>query len=406
MVGKRDSLRNLMADIEDGSGCSSNELEEEGIEATSFYLVSPTEAIALERLQTQSSYTLDEEEGENASDDSNSYNSDEYPVACNLQQDGQTWKCQPYRREMISGEILRANRRGDKQSSAILKLLNKSGIRVYVVDASVSSTITEIMKSIRSCIKHASKHQHKSTNGTNDHQRCLLYKDKRGRFYNLVLAEYTTAPEHNFKEYLTSFSGIQAMSVLTVLCRSFACATESEIVEQDFRPAYLGLLLGLVFVEEISFSWINTAMFVRGVPSISAYSITTHVETDWLRKILVFTLAISATTTGKTQFVLTFFGISLACAVLLANLGSRAWNFLNWKPIAGKGGIFEPIIAYIAAIIVGLTIPYMGHREVSAGGKAAMESVLRSAVIVAVVFLISDYDEFQEFLVIGSEVSH
>ena len=174
-------------------------------------------------------------------------------------------------------------------------------------------------------------------------------------------------------------------------------------MEQDFRPAYLGLLLGLVFVEEISYSWINTAMLVRGVPSISAYTITTHVETDWLRKILVFCLALSSATTGRLQYIMTFFGISLACAVLLANLGSRAWGFLGWRPFT-RGGIFEPIIAYLIAIAVGITIPYMGHREVGAGGQAAMESVLRSAVIVAFIFVLSDYDEFQKFLVIGSEV--
>jgi hypothetical protein len=177
----------------------------------------------------------------------------------------------------------------------------------------------------------------------------------------------------------------------------------ADIVAEDFRPAYLGLLLGLVFSEEISYSWVNTAMLVRGVPSISAYTITTHVEADWLRKILVFCLAMSGAVTGRTQYIMTFFGISLACAVLLANLGSRAWGFMGLRPLA-VGGIFEPILAYLAAICIGIIVPYMGHREVGAGGKAAMESVLRSAVIIAVVFVLSDYDDFQQFLVIGSEV--
>jgi hypothetical protein len=144
-------------------------------------------------------------------------------------------------------------------------------------------------------------------------------------------------------------------------------------------------------------------MFVRGMPSISAYTITTNVETDWLRKVLIFCFALGAATTGRTQAVLSLFGISLACAVLLANLGSRAWGFLKWKPLA-YGGPLEPIIAYAAAIAAGIAVPYMGHRKIEAGGKAAMESVLKSAIVVAIVFVLSDYDDFQQFLVIGSEV--
>jgi hypothetical protein len=38
------------------------------------------------------------------------------------------------------------------------------------------------------------------------------------------------------------------------------------------------------------------------------------------------------------------------------------------------------------------------------GGKGALEYVLRTAVLVAVIFVVSDIDELQRFLVIGSEV--
>jgi hypothetical protein len=177
----------------------------------------------------------------------------------------------------------------------------------------------------------------------------------------------------------------------------------AEVIIDQFRPAYLSLLIGIVFYEEISYSWIYTAMFVRGVPSISAYTVTSNVETDWLRKVLLLTLVLGAATTGRLQVVLTLFGISLTCAVLLANLGSRAWSFLKWRPLP-YGGPVTPIIAYLAAIVAGIAVPYMGHRRIEAGGKAAMRSVIISAVLVAAVFVVSDYDSFQQFLVIGSEV--
>jgi hypothetical protein len=170
----------------------------------------------------------------------------------------------------------------------------------------------------------------------------------------------------------------------------------------QFKPAYLSLILGLVFTEEISLSWTNVGMFVSGMPSISAFAITSRVESDWLRKVLLFSLAMAGATSGLSQYALTLFGISLTCAVLLANLGSRAWNFLQWQPL-GYGGRLEPIVSYVAAILTGIVFPYLGHRQVEAGGKAAMESVFRVAFLVAIVFVVSDYDEIQQFLVVGSQ---
>jgi len=178
------------------------------------------------------------------------------------------------------------------------------------------------------------------------------------------------------------------------------------VINNSFKPAYLGLILGLVFLEEVSLSWIFTARLVRGVPSMSAYTLNSLVGADWLRKILVFSLAMGGATTGRTQSVLTLFGISLTCMVLLANLGARAWGFLQWKPIAigGKLSFMEPLVAYLAAIVTGMLVPYMGHRGIQVGGEAAMESVMKSAILVAIIFVVSDYDEIQKFLVVGSEV--
>ena len=151
-------------------------------------------------------------------------------------------------------------------------------------------------------------------------------------------------------------------------------------------------------------SWTNVAMFVRGMPSISACSITTEVESDWMRKIVLLSLALASTTTSTTSMVLTLFGISMACVVLLANLGSRAWRYNQWRPL-GYGGPFEPVVSYVAAMIAGLVVPWLGHPKIEAGGKAAMESVIRIAFAVAVLFALSDYTPVQQYLVIGSEVS-
>ena len=150
-------------------------------------------------------------------------------------------------------------------------------------------------------------------------------------------------------DMLQSFSIVQATTLLVVLCRSFSCAAFLSIGGEgeqdggasggsgilDFRPAYLALILGLVFGEEIGHSWTHVAMLVRGMPSISALALREGVMSgsDWLRKALVFILAIAGYTTGRYQEICTLLGLSLTCWVLLANLGSRSYRTLQWKPI-------------------------------------------------------------------------
>jgi hypothetical protein len=99
-------------------------------------------------------------------------------------------------------------------------------------------------------------------------------------------------------------------------------------------------------------------------------------------------------------------GITLACCILLANLGSRSWKFLGWKPAFTGDSCFdsviEPILSYALAITTGIFLPYLGHQEAKFGGTAALESVFRIVVIVAGVFLVSDRDEIQNFIVVGS----
>jgi hypothetical protein len=205
----------------------------------------------------------------------------------------------------------------------------------------------------------------------------------------------------------------QDCTLLTVI-GSFHETTVDDVILEDY-PAYLLLIFGLIFSEEFSLSWTNVAMSVRGLPSISAYEIVTQVESDWLRKALLLCLAAASVTTGTAQKICTLGGISLACCILLANLGSRSWKFMGWRPTffgdaCATGftecittGFLEPSMSYVLAVMTGICFPYLGCRQVQAGGTDAMESVLRIAVGVAAVFFISDYDEIQRFLVIGSQ---
>lgn len=312
-----------------------------------------------------------------------------------------------YRRDRLMRNIDDATQKG---YGAVLKTLRDAGILVYIVDARVCITLHEMVDAVHQVIEHVCRGDEEARNHPRQ-QQCLLYRDVDGRLFNLTLTTEFTALEASWKSLLSSFSILQAMVLLTFLTRTFSCAVDIESgILQDFRPAYLALVLGLVFSEEIGLSWTNVALLVRGMPSISAYAITSKVDSDWPRKILILLLAVASYVSGTFQKICTLGGVALTCLVVLANLGSRSWKYLHWKPTMGMKawccGIctpFDPILAYIAAIMMGICFPYLGHRQIQSGGNGAIESVLRIAVTVAALFILSDYDEVQKFLVVGSE---
>ena len=181
-----------------------------------------------------------------------------------------------------------------------------------------------------------------------------------------------------------------------------------------FSHVHFHVLLYNSFSEEISLSWTNVALLVRGFPSMSAYTLSSKVAgTDWLRKLLILVLVVSSSTSDVTfQKACTLGGIILTCLILLANLGSFSWRYLHWKPFRGvtlfgnSVTLIDPVLAYLAAIFTGICFPFMGHSTVEAGGTAAIESVMRIAVVVAALFILSDHDAFQRLLVSGCESRH
>jgi len=318
---------------------------------------------------------------------------------CMMNPETGRWTCSPYKRESLQDEMDSAQAQGRSKKDAILETLQTMSVTCYIVEHDADF----ILQDLRKIVYKAARENRSSSALVNPNgmsQRCCLYEDQEGRLFNLVVANHAVGPASYWASLLESFSGTQAMIAFTVLCRSFPCSFDANIGQ--LRPAYLSLILGLVLSEEISLSWLNASMLVRSMPSVSAHTLTTNAGSDWLRKLLTLLLALSGAATGDVQKYMTISGICLACIVLLANLGSRAWFFMKWRPFRYSGPL-SALFGYFAAVLAGLAVPYMGHREMEAGGKRALESVISSAFIVAVVFVLSDFDEIQKLIVVGSE---
>ena len=172
----------------------------------------------------------------------------------------------------------------------------------------------------------------------------------------------------------------------------------------QLKPAYLVLFVGLVLVDEMSLSWTNVVMMVQACPSISAYSVSQNAGSDWIRKMVLLTLVLAGAATGTAQVALSMIGILLTCAVLLANIGARSWFFFQWQPLSYSGP-FATMVAYMAAVVAGLAVPFLSHRTASVGGKPAIESILKLAILLTLCFVVSDFDSVQKYVVVGKEVS-
>lgn len=137
------------------------------------------------------------------------------------------WLCRPYKRERLWEEIHEANHKGVSGHAAVLNTLKNTGVMIFIIDSKVSTTTADVLDSVRNVLHHIIKEERvlPIVNSTTA-QRCLLYRDTEGRFFNLLLEDNASFLASYWDANLKSFSCFQAVSVLMVLSRSFACVTQ------------------------------------------------------------------------------------------------------------------------------------------------------------------------------------
>jgi hypothetical protein len=143
-----------------------------------------------------------------------------------------TIRSKPYKIELLRQHVVQ-NSPGLGRRTAILICLKEMGIKTYVIDGSNIRTSHELLSNVKHVVKLVAlencntkaKSSQKSENQAEckPNQRCLLYQDEYGRLFNITLSNHAVGPVATYQEYLESFSGLQAMIALTVLCRSFPC---------------------------------------------------------------------------------------------------------------------------------------------------------------------------------------
>ncbi len=138
-----------------------------------------------------------------------------------------SWLCRPYKREKLWEEIQEANHKGVAGHAAVLNTLKNTGIMIFIIDSKVSTTTADVLDSVRNVLHHVCKEERARPGfAPKTAQRCLLYRDVEGRFFNLLLDEDSASLAKDWEGNMKSFSCLQAVSTLMVLSRSFACVTQ------------------------------------------------------------------------------------------------------------------------------------------------------------------------------------
>lgn len=145
-----------------------------------------------------------------------------------------SWKahglCRPYKSEKLWEDIRQANHIGVAGHAAVLNTLKNSGVMIFIIDSKVSTTSADILDSVRNVLHHVSKEERARPGfDPKEAQRCLLYRDAEGRFFNLVLDDHSSSHANEWEGHISSFSCLQAVSLAMVLSRSFSCATEGKL---------------------------------------------------------------------------------------------------------------------------------------------------------------------------------
>ena len=238
-------------------------------------------------------------------------------------------------------------------------------------------------------------------------------------FYSLDLqggAEGLTATYNSAK---ATYSGLAVTIFLPFVARVMVSTVNLSFSEDyeaiqapslGLHPGFLFCIFGIILASETSQSWLGMSLDVRGCNSIGAHVWRSSMLADYPRYASLLSLALAWFAPFGTigRDFLTALGTGIGGAILLASLGSRAWKKLG-IPCIEKDAFYAPVLGYLMAILAGFAFPFIGLRSVTGGcsensddyrfphggPRRARQLVTVAAVIVAVVFAVTDIAQVQ-----------
>eukprot|EP00554_Chaetoceros_debilis_P016387 CAMPEP_0194113640 /NCGR_PEP_ID=MMETSP0150-20130528/17210_1 /TAXON_ID=122233 /ORGANISM="Chaetoceros debilis, Strain MM31A-1" /LENGTH=373 /DNA_ID=CAMNT_0038803611 /DNA_START=86 /DNA_END=1204 /DNA_ORIENTATION=+ len=252
--------------------------------------------------------------------------------------------------------------------------------------------------------------------GEADDEKCVLYTDRMGRVFNVVISGGTEGLAKAWSSIEASYSGWIAISFLPFLVRVIA-SYGSDNDQMALSPLLLLLIFGFVLHNETSKAWLSISIFVRGTNSVGSHVWRSGgLMTDYPRLALFITLALASTASSSLiTNALTIAGAIIGCLILLCSLGSRAWQKADLGFIDADN-LITPILAIFASLAAGICFPFMALNSVHSGtdgddgntdvekvlfhksGKRARQHVTFASFFTALIYLFSDIQAVQDAL--------
>lgn len=151
---------------------------------------------------------------------------------CPEHANGEKKSKRPYKRDAIEKSMASALKKGMERRDAILSCLKLMGITAFIIDSKHATTTPEIMEHVKRVITFVGKENR--TFAPITFQRCLLYQDKDGLLYNLVLPRFCAGLTSKWQQYVDVFSAFQAILALLILLRSLPCVEEGTYGKKRF----------------------------------------------------------------------------------------------------------------------------------------------------------------------------
>ena len=133
--------------------------------------------------------------------------------------------CEPYKQDIIDELIRKAqNPSLPNGYHDVIKQLIEFGVTVYEIGYQSLQEDGDLIGEIKNVTQEVAHLIRTPKHGLDE--RCLLYRDKFGRPYNLVIVGGSSGLTSAWKSSLATFSGLEAIMALAVLSRSFSCGVE------------------------------------------------------------------------------------------------------------------------------------------------------------------------------------
>jgi hypothetical protein len=164
--------------------------------------------------------------------------------------------CTLYGKEKLQRIVLDKTRNSTNRRDAVFKMLETMGVKTFIVVSGREDNTVEILQRVRDVIDFVAILRR---SGIQKLKCCVLFQDKDGLLYNLVLPTEAGGTFEQWQSNMSEFSGTVAMGAVSVLTRGFPCIIGKPNINRIFLCFESAVLKFVInsFIQRVSWTTCN-----------------------------------------------------------------------------------------------------------------------------------------------------